>query len=136
MLKYIFFDIDGTLMKTKSIIPEVHPDTRQKLLELKKYYKLGIYSQGFKLIQLGKLKLAGILDLFDENNIFISHNKLALVKKIENKYPIDEFLIIDNSEEIIQSLEKEGIHFLHVHSYISLFEDVKFLYSVVHDSKG
>jgi len=99
MLKYIFFDIDGTLMKTKSIIPEVHPDTRQKLLELKKYYKLGIYSQGFKLIQLGKLKLAGILDLFDENNIFISHNKLALVKKIEIHHADKSYNSDENSPE-------------------------------------
>lgn len=60
-------------------------ETINILEELKKDYRIGIYSQGFEDFQMRKLTLSGIVDYFDKDLMIIERRKLSddSIKKIK-----------------------------------------------------
>lgn len=102
MQKIILFDIDGTLING---CLRSYPDT-SFLKFIKKDFTLGIFSQGFKSIQLLKLRINGLLNVFDPKLIFISHNKQEIIPQIISQ--LKEAIFIDNDLSIVFSVIKNG----------------------------
>ena len=79
----------------------LYPDTLPTLSILSSKYRLGIFSEGFKIFQTTKLKLSGIYHLFNPELIYIFRRKTtsaSLAKLPRNS------TIIDDNLKVIESL--------------------------------
>jgi len=98
--KIILFDIDGTLINNKGKL--ISTDIITTFEYLSKTYTLGIFSQGFKFIQLWKLKRCNIRKYFDNNYIIVSLNKAKTIKSRINN--LRKLIIVDNEYEKLRSI--------------------------------
>lgn len=81
----------------------LYPETRRVLNSLKRRYRLGIFTEGFRKFQLTKLKLSGILPIFDRDLIFIHRRKLT--SRAISRLPKGS-VIVDDNPEVIEALSK------------------------------
>lgn len=83
-------------------------DVSEVLPILSKEFRLGIFSQGVKWFQMGKLKCHEYSKYFSEDFIFIDFNKTSLLKKIVTKDRGSEIIIVDNEIGIINKVSHSG----------------------------
>lgn len=79
------------------------PGIRELLEKLSKKYRLGAFSEGFDDYQ--RLKISSLIDLMDEDLIFIARRKLD--DNFLEKLP-KELIIIDDRKEVIKKLKSFG----------------------------
>ncbi len=80
----------------------VYPGTIESLTNLKKKYRLGIFSEGRKYFQYAKLKNTGLLPHFDNDLIFIFKRKLTTqsLKKLPSKS-----IVVDDNPKVVEKLK-------------------------------
>jgi FMN phosphatase YigB (HAD superfamily) len=95
------FSSDKLGIYSKALFPE----TISTLEFLKNHFNLGIYSQGFISLQKIKIQESGIENFFDEQQIYISRDKLdpAFIEMLP-----DGATIIDDKKEVIEKLKAIG----------------------------
>ena len=103
----ILFDIDNTLVKDGGFTSLANLFLKYKLPNnlipirlmnrIKKKATIGIWSQGFKKVQIMKLKTAKIFNYIDPDQIWISHQKMRLLNKINNQ-DFKKIYIVDDKQ--------------------------------------
>ncbi len=104
-------------------------DARETLIFLKNYgFKLGVISDGFREIQLARLKKLGLLDLFDDDSVVISEdigvNKpspkifLEAFRRL-NVYPQESVVVGDNLVKDNKTAKKLGALTIWINRYMS-----------------
>ncbi|HRI06094.1 MAG TPA: hypothetical protein PLV59_04090 [Candidatus Dojkabacteria bacterium] len=104
MESIILFDIDGTIVSENN--PFVtYDDVKPVLQTLKEEgYKLGLYSQGFWLIQLLKVTSKGLRKYFSKDLLLISHDKFETLKKKRDSLGNTMF-IVDNDTTQVEKIK-------------------------------
>ncbi|MEK7611402.1 MAG: hypothetical protein AAB486_03480 [Patescibacteria group bacterium] len=81
----------------------LYPDTLPSLAKLQASHRLGIFTEGFRKFQLTKLKLSGLLPLFNRDLTFIHRRKLTptAIKRLPKGA-----IIVDDNLEVVETLLK------------------------------
>jgi hypothetical protein len=96
----IYEKLHNLYFAPENFTKNIFPDTNI-LVDLKKRYSLGIYTEGFPSYQKTKLVKSNLYDLFDPKNIFIFRRKTTPKSLIDLP---DQATIVDDDPKVIQEL--------------------------------
>lgn len=110
-IRYLSTELDCKQQPLLDLYFSQHGNYRQALYAevtsslrfLKRMYRLGIFTEGFREFQLAKLKLSGLLPFFEADIIFIHRRKLT--STAISRLPKGS-IIVDDNPEVISALSK------------------------------
>jgi FMN phosphatase YigB (HAD superfamily) len=108
----VLFDIDYTLFDTRKFKDSklkdysIYDEINKILTQLTKIASLGIFSKGETEFQRTKLEKTGMLNFFEEKNIYIFNDKDVNLISVLQKYKNSKLFLVDDRLEVLHSAKK------------------------------